>query len=142
MQLTGDNNTEAGARSTLDFLLDMQYSEFLSIIGDRYTMPTDPSLIPLIITKWVAVTTAIRLFSRRNDRPKQLDADEKWATDWTNGIINGIYTIPNIGLNNVPVLQDSDLSNGLSRWDFVFSSNPSPTGPINPNGNAGGNAGA
>lgn len=88
--------------------------------------------MPLILTKWVGVTAAARMYARRNDRPKGIDADVAAAMQWRADIIAGIIGIPGVPFANVPILQDSNFPQGQSEFDYVFGSAPSPTGTSGP----------
>lgn len=134
--LSNDVNAKEMLAANIQFALDTQWSELRSIIGDRYPLanyePPTSAPVPLILTKWVAATTAIRMFARRNDRPKQLDADEKWAEDWLTRILSGAYTIPDSQPTGLPALQDSDSFTGASAWDRVYGTLP-PRAPQSAN---------
>lgn len=124
-QLSGDQNTSQGTPSNIQFLLDMQAAEFDASINGLYNLPL-VAPISLVVTKYVCCTTAIRLFARRSDRPKQLDSDEKWAGDWIKQVMATTIIIPGqqLSANAYPVLADSDFYCGGSRFDRVFRTPP------------------
>lgn len=93
--------------------------------------------VPPILTKLVATATRIQLFARRSDRPKQMDADEKWYNDWLQKLVSGVISIPNVNFASYPELQDSNYPQGSSAFDGIFSTPISPFGPQNPSGNVG-----
>jgi hypothetical protein len=133
-QLSGDDNARQGLIANMQMLLDMQASEFEFYINGRYPLPlpfipwdsnvpTPPGAtkpMPLAISKWVGVTTTIRMYGRRTDRPKQLDAEEEWAKTFLDKLIIYAVTIPGVNVTMAPMLQDSDFYNGYSQFDNVF----------------------
>lgn len=134
--LSNDANARQMLAANIQFALDTQWSELKSIIGSRYPLenydPPTSAPVPLILTKFVAVTAAVRMFARRNDRPKQLDADEKWADDWITRLLSGAYSIPDSAPTGLPALQDSDFFDGASAFDYVYGTLP-PRAPQSAN---------
>jgi phage gp36-like protein len=131
--LSGDQNTEQGVAANIQFLLDMQSSEFDMVINGLYVTPLIAP-IPLIVTKFVCCTTAIRMYGRRNDRPKQIDSDEQWAKEWLDKVLSTAMLLPGQSLtsNAYPALTDSDFFHGRSRFDNTFLT-PSPRAPQSAN---------
>lgn len=127
LQLSGDDNNREGQPQNIQTLLDMQASELESYLSGMYALPL--ASVPLVLSKWVAATTAGRLYGRRTDIPKQVEADLAWADAWVKGLQEGRIAIPNIARATQPALQDSDFVDGRSRFDYVFGGLPSPTGP-------------
>lgn len=132
-QLSGDQNTAQGTAATVQFLLDMQSSEFDMAINGLYVTPLAPPA-PLVVTKWVCCTTAIRLYGRRNDKPKQLDSDEQWAKEWLEKVMSTEMILPGqqLSANATPQLTDSDGYGGFSRWDRIYGTRP-PRAPQSAN---------
>lgn len=128
LQLSGDDNLQDGQPSTIQFLLDVQASELESGLG-AYTLPITISPVPLILTKWVAATTAPRLFARRTDAPKQVEADLEWAKNWMDALQKFAVNIPGLARGVQPKLQDSNFVDGRSAFDYALGGLPSPTGP-------------
>jgi len=131
LQLSNDVNSRQGNQPNIQFILDVQAGELESALYGRYDLPSVWAMnpIPLILTKYVAATAAGRLWGRRSDKPKAISADEEWAENWIKGIMNGSMSIPGLEREAQPVLQDSDFINGVSQFDWVYGTAPSPTGP-------------
>lgn len=126
-ELSSDEGNRDGNTARIQTILDVQASELESHLSGRYPLPL-PS-VPAVLTKWVAATTAARLFARRNDKPKQLANDEEWAGKWIEDLRNRRVSLAGIERLNGPALSSSDYTDGRSRFDRVLGGRPSPTGP-------------
>ena len=124
--LSNDQNVRAADEDRIQSLLDVAASELDSYLDGRFSIVPP---IPVVLTRWVAVRTAAFLFARRNERPKQFDADETWMTQWMNDLINGRARLPGAS-TMLPEITSSDTFGGESRFDGVrgFSPPPSRTG--------------
>lgn len=133
-QLSNDANSSEAVATTIQTLLDMQASELESSLYGFVGLPLTVTPIPLVLTKWVCATTARRLFGRRNDLPKQVQADSDWAEHWIELFRKNLIQIPFVSRQEVPALQDSDFVDGRSRFDGMMGGCPSPTGPTSSGG--------
>lgn len=128
LQLSGDANLSAGTPTNLDFILDMSASIVDSVLYGRYDI-TFPQGVPKFCTWLVYCKATSLLFARRNDKPKQVDEDEKKADDWIEMIIEGKISIPGYDRAQQPNLIFSDSLTGKSVWDNIYDLPISPTSP-------------
>jgi hypothetical protein len=102
LELSSDDNRHEGNPPTLQFLLDMQASEFDSFAQGRYGAVPLTGTIPLVITKWVGATACRRFFARRTDMPKQVEDDARWADQWMKDLLENKIGLPNVARVSVP----------------------------------------
>lgn len=126
-QLSNDNNQREAVETRIQTIMDMQASELESMLAGRFALPL--SVVPLVLTKWVAVTTAARMFARRADAPKGFDRDLKWADDFMKNLMDGQFQLNGVDRAKGPALHYSEYTDGRSRFDQVanFDRPPSDT---------------
>jgi phage gp36-like protein len=125
--LSNDTNSTSPLVSRIQNILDMQAGEMESYLSGRVTLPL--SIISPVLTKWVAVTTAARLYARRADKPKEIMSDEEWAKAWMDLFITGKVNLPGVDRSFAPALVDSNSKSGHSHFDYIFGGYPSINGP-------------
>lgn len=126
LELSSDDNDRDGVLATVQTVLDVQASELESYLSGRWSLPL--ASVPAVLTKWVAVTSAVRMYARRTDAPSSLNDDKKWAADWIEQLQRGVAVLPGIDRDVSPGLASSEFTDGRSRWDRVLGSYPSATG--------------
>lgn len=132
LELSGDDNRHEGQPAHINALLDMQASELDSVLQGRYgSVPLSVTPVPPILTKWVVAKTQRALFARRGSIPKEVQAESEWADEWLQKLMDNKVGIPGLpGPSRVqPALQDSNYTDGRSRFDWIFNQHPSKTGP-------------
>lgn len=90
-QLSNDKGGKDSDETTLQLLCDTAASELESHLSARITLPL--ATVPLVLTRWCAARVADMIWGRRNDRPKQVDADKAWADDWLEKWDSGLVSI-------------------------------------------------
>lgn len=127
LDLSGDENSHDGNLDNIQLLLDQSASELDSYLDGRVALPlTSP---PAICGKIVGALTKQSMFGRRADLPAGVKAEIDWAQDWLTKFTKGIVKLPSVTPAQIPTLQDSDYTDGRSRFDTAFGFVPSPTGP-------------
>jgi phage gp36-like protein len=116
-QLSNDSNSRNANQTTIQFLLDVQASELESYLAGRFALPL-PS-VPMVLTKWVAASTADRLFARRSDQPEKVKADAEWADKWIKELVSTRVSLPNIERAVGPELGASNFADGRSQFDNI-----------------------
>ena len=125
-QLSNDDDVPEATVATIQTILDMEASELDSYLTGRYGLPLVSP--PGVLSKWVAAKTAGRLFARRNDKPKQVEADEAWAAEFLKNLMDGRIGLAGIDRACQPTLSSSDSTDGTSRFDWLYGFGPSETG--------------
>jgi len=139
-----DNNTrglDSTATATIQMMLDICGSELDAALAGRWTLPivSSNSLVPLVLTRWVAAKGAERMYARRSDTPKQVQADLEWADNFLNKLLLNAVTLTDANGNVIPraikaELIASDFVNGGSRFDSLPGLFP-PASPTSVAGN-------
>src|ERR1700735_720368 len=80
-QLSSDTDSVSALTTRIQNLLDIQAGVLESYLSGRVALPLTPP-VSGVLTKWVGVTTAGRMYARRADKPKEIEADEEWAKQW------------------------------------------------------------
>lgn len=127
LNLSGDKNASQGDLGNVQTLLDIQAGDLEAVLSGRYPLPLPT--VPLVLKKWVGITTAGRLYARRNDMPKGLAADLEWAKDWLKQLTDGVIGLPGIDRATAPNLENSTSLHGRSRFDFVFGQHRTKSEP-------------
>jgi phage gp36-like protein len=127
LQLSSDDSDRDGDLVKVQTILDVQASELESYLSGRWSLPL--VTVPAVLTKWVAVTAAVRMYARRTDAPSSLNDDKKWSADWIEQLQRGVVVLPGVDRGVAPTLTSSDFTDGRSRWDRVLGGLPSATGP-------------
>lgn len=91
-QLSNDSASRTAKLASQQLLLDTAASELDSWLTGRYPIPLPT--VPLVCTRWVAVKAMSMMYARRTDKPKEIVADEKWAEDWIQKVVERRITIP------------------------------------------------
>lgn len=126
-QLSGDANSPAGEAANSQAILDMAASTVESYLANRVALPlaTVPPVLRLLVTRLAEGMH----YARRADKPKAVEAGEKWATDWLAKFAQGEVSLPGAPAKQVPALIDSAYRDGRSRFDNIYGQRSSPTGP-------------
>lgn len=124
-QLSNDVNARTADDNRVQALLDTAASELESAIMVRYTLPLINQ--HAVLRRWVAVKAMAFNFSRRNDRPKDLEADLKWADDWMKSLLERVVGLPGETSGVLPSLLSSGSFTGKSRFDHVPHFDRPPT---------------
>lgn len=102
LEQSGDDNSHEGQLANIQTLLDMQASQLDSVLQGRYGTVPLTDTVPAVLSKWVAVTTAARLFARRNDIPQQVRADLEWAEGWMKELMDNKVGLPGVSRHALP----------------------------------------
>jgi len=116
IELSDDTATNTEQDTTLQFVLDVAASDLDSVFTNRFPIPLPT--VPLVVTGKCAALAMKRLFSRRSDIPKGIQADIDAADRWIEQIIAGRVNIPGID-RNAPTLSYSGAKDGSSRFDHL-----------------------
>lgn len=126
-QLSGDQGSPQGDPAKLQTILDAAAGILSSTLANRVTLPL--ASVPEFLRMIVADLAAKRLFGRRAGIPKDILETWKQAEEWLKDFREGVVSIPDVAPAQVPVLQDSDFTDGRSRFDRIYGQTPSETGP-------------
>lgn len=144
-ELTNDSGQGVRNDTRVQNLLDMKASELEATLANRWPLPLPT--VPLVLRMWVGLSTVVRFYGRRADRPKGLDADAEWCKDFLRQLRDGEVNLPGVSRNDQPQLLDSESFTGRSRFSYVPYFDRGPTGtsadgkglpvcaPFPPNGN-------
>ena len=115
--LANDANTGIADTDKLQGILDSVASELESHLFGRVSLPL--SFIPPVLTEWVAIRAADRLYGRRSDGPNKIAADVQWAKEWIEKFDRGQISLPRIGRSMPSYMPGADSRLAAARADLT-----------------------
>lgn len=114
-QLTNDRGDGTVLLPRLQNLLDSNGSMLESVLQGRYSLPL--TVIPALLTNYVADKTMIQLYGRRQDMPSALSKmDTRWDA-WMDALIEGKVGLPGVSLANGTLALVAAENSGQTQFD-------------------------